>query len=351
MAQKKRKLKIKATFSKKRIIAGAIVFALIIASMPFYAFFQNVLSTERRWKDNGAGLAVTFIDVGQNDAAFIRLPNGSNMLIISGGDVSKRAAGNFRSALSNRVKGNEKIINHVVFSHNFRMPGASVNHIFGNYKVENFYFGAAAIGFVNFALDSDAFVHMPVMNEVSIYNSDGLIVVLFAPAVLDVDDDNNSVIVYIKYKDRGFLFMGGAKEAQEKWLVENYGNQIENTTVLKLAQHGDNNASRMDFLNAVQPGFAIISTSGRNGFPHPAVINRLNLLDKKPRVLRTDRRGNISLFVSNRSVSKTASGVGVRTQKGTPGVNWFVLCSAAMVLGFIGIFAVRIGFEKNKKSP
>ncbi|MCK5512027.1 MAG: MBL fold metallo-hydrolase, partial [Thermodesulfovibrionia bacterium] len=63
--------------------------------------------------------------------------------------------------------------------------------------------------------------------------------------------------------------------------------------ILKVAHHGENDASSDDFLKRVKPEIAIITVSTMNQYaqPHQNVLNRLAQVGA--RIYRTDINGNI----------------------------------------------------------
>jgi len=65
------------------------------------------------------------------------------------------------------------------------------------------------------------------------------------------------------------------------------------SNILKVAHHGSNSSSTMDFLQAVEPEISIIMCGVNNqyGHPHQPTLDRLN--DIGTEVFRTDIHGNI----------------------------------------------------------
>ena len=72
--------------------------------------------------------------------------------------------------------------------------------------------------------------------------------------------------------------------------------------VLKIAHHGSAFSSTMEFLNNVQPKYAVISVGKGNPYSHPTeeVLERLR--DIGALVLRTDELGTIVLKSDGESI-------------------------------------------------
>lgn len=105
-----------------------------------------------------------------------------------------------------------------------------------------------------------------------------------------------SVVIRLIYGETSFLFTGDAGTASEnEMLAAKFDLQAD---VLKVAHHGSETATSEEFLDAVQPTYAVISVgSGNNyGLPDEEVLSRLE--DRGIETLRTDDQGTIR-FVSD----------------------------------------------------
>lgn len=98
-----------------------------------------------------------------------------------------------------------------------------------------------------------------------------------------VDDDNlnnTSIIVKLTFGKTSFLFTGDAEKLEEYTLLsrdfEEGGGTLK-SDILKVAHHGSKSSSTDDFIEAVDPEYAIISCGADNeyGHPHSEVLQRL----------------------------------------------------------------------------
>lgn len=103
--------------------------------------------------------------------------------------------------------------------------------------------------------------------------------------------NNSSVVVRVDYKDKSFLFQGDAEKKSEKDILKQDFNL--NADVIKLGHHGSKTSSTDDYLDAVNPTFAIISCGVNNQYnlPSEETIQKLN--DRKIQFCRTDVNGTI----------------------------------------------------------
>lgn len=121
------------------------------------------------------------------------------------------------------------------------------------------------------------------------YLGDAELTVLSPSKKYDIQNDN-SLVIKLVYGDISFLFTGDAsKEAEETILKENFDLK---STVLKVSHHGSSSATTQEFLNAVSPKYAVISTGVENKYlPNREVIERIEGFGSE--ILRTDIDGTI----------------------------------------------------------
>ncbi len=118
---------------------------------------------------------------------------------------------------------------------------------------------------------------------------------LFAvPGVRDssagLSSNEASELVKAQYGKIAVLFTGDIPVASEKILTEKYGEFLK-SEILKVSHHGSKTGTSDLFLDAVQPGYALISAGRGNSFNHPSpeVIERLKR--RGVSIQRTDTDG------------------------------------------------------------
>ena len=84
----------------------------------------------------------------------------------------------------------------------------------------------------------------------------------------DYDNENdNSSVIYLKFNNYKFLFMGDAGEKRENDILEKY--DLKNIDFLKIGHHGSNTSSSKEFISKVKPKYSLISVGKNNRYGHP----------------------------------------------------------------------------------
>jgi beta-lactamase superfamily II metal-dependent hydrolase len=113
------------------------------------------------------------------------------------------------------------------------------------------------------------------------------------------DDNDNSVLLKLKYGKASFLFTGDCG-----WKCENEIMKTEkiDVDVLKVGHHGSKYSSSERFLEKTTPAIAIISV-GKNSYGHPTneTLERLEKVNAD--VYRTDMDGSIILATDGKTYS------------------------------------------------
>lgn len=107
--------------------------------------------------------------------------------------------------------------------------------------------------------------------------------------------NEEGIFVLCSAGDFDVLITGDADSSVEAMLVKYFS--IPDVELLMVGHHGSNNSTSMEFLEAINPEYAIIS-SGYNsyGHPDPRVLERLNRADVE--IYRTDQHGHVTVAAS-----------------------------------------------------
>ena len=112
--------------------------------------------------------------------------------------------------------------------------------------------------------------------------------------------NDNSIVFRLVYGSARILFTGDAEEAAEESLLAS--GQDLSADVLKVGHHGSRWSTTPRFLTAVRPRAAVISAGRNNSFAHPSkeVLERLK--DRRVEIFRTDQQGAITVETDGRKV-------------------------------------------------
>ncbi len=273
-----------------------------------------------------------FIDVAQGDAMLLRFndPSGTvNVLLDAGSDSSSDVvtAEDLTSYLS-AVLGDEAI-DIAIVTHPDTDHYDMMDEVFEAFTVEQVYYNdvnknqtyegfiedvSAELGNEGCPVPANGGTY-PVLNE------ENYSLTIYAPGYgmfydggvddngrpeLDADASNGmSLIVKVEVEGRKLLFTGdatgsGTDDAMtgtEQWFIENCYTAGDDYDFLKVAHHGSNTSSALQFLQTINPEYCVISCDDgtKHGHPDPEVMNKL--FDEGVVTYRTNRHGNIVLLI------------------------------------------------------
>ena len=259
------------------------------------------------WTQPDGLMRVTFLDVGQGDAAVISFPGGSHWLVDGGDSWEGGDAGRNHVVPFLRWAGIRRL-DGVVLSHPNRDHYGGLSSVLKYVKVDTLYEGIDSRYFsLAPELNTAALEHNTgrrlITRGVEIGNNSEWRIYVLSPRIEDQDAiginemNEYSLTMQIIYGKTKFLFTGDISAAVEKALIQKYGSFL-NSDVLKVAHHGSKYSSNNEFLHAVMPEYAVISVGRFNSFGHPTpeTLDRLRSLPVQ--VLRTDSSGAVS-FISD----------------------------------------------------
>ena len=104
----------------------------------------------------------------------------------------------------------------------------------------------------------------------------------------------------VSYGRASFLLTGDLTSANEHCLLQQ-GIHPE-STVLKAGHHGSDTSSSEEFLQAVQPGFAVFCVGRDNRFGHPKATVLRRYQEAGIKIFRTDEDGAVVFHTDGRKM-------------------------------------------------
>ena len=251
-------------------------------------------------------LLVTFLDIGQGDSIFIKMPhNQGNILIDTGGKIEipkeKWARNKNKATLTtSRIipylhsMGIQKL-DYLILSHgDYDHMGEAINLV-NNFKVKKVIFNCGEFNDLEKelirVLDKKKIKYYSCIKELNIDNNK----LHFLQTKFYDNENDNSNVIYTKLDGYKFMFMGDAGIDKEKDILEKYN--VSKIDVLKVGHHGSKTSSSKEFINEINPNYSIISVGKNNRYGHPNKEALNNLEDSK--VYRTDQDGSIMFKFKN----------------------------------------------------
>lgn len=269
---------------------------------PVAAFVVMAIPLARGLQSTPGTLKVTFLSVGQGDAAFVELPDGRTMMIDGGGvrnpdfDVGERVVAPFL-----RSKG-VKRIDYMVLSHAQQDHMGGLLFLAKNMEVGEFWWnGRGHLGALGTALDEKGVTKKAAGYSTGKVDAGGALVEFLGPSSeAGLDANESSLVMKLTYGERSFLFTGDIGEKAEGLLAS----RDLRADVLKAAHHGSKYSSTAPFLEAVSPSVVVVSAGHLNsfGFPHADSLERY--ANAGAEVMRTDVSGAVIVETDGRTLRK-----------------------------------------------
>ena len=243
-------------------------------------------------------LTMTWLDVGQGDAAVIQC--GGQSMLIDGGKPEKSSY--IYAWLQQHGLSYLDVIvaTHVDADHIGGLSGAL------NYASVGTAYCPVTTGttetfqsFVKYLAQQGKQITVPTAGET--FPLGGAQVQILGPLHSAEDSNDNSIVLKVSFGATSFLFTGDAERAEEQDLLS-AGVNLQ-STVLKVGHHGSDTSTSYPFLRAVAPQYAVISVGAGNSYGHPteAVLSRLR--DAGVTTFRTDLQGEITAISDGQTVN------------------------------------------------
>ena len=270
-------------------------------------------------------LRLDLLDVGQGDAALLTFPDGTTLLVDAGGrpEFGMRAGeveGDTTAAVAAaRFERDARGIGEAVVSEYLWWRGrarldyvlathahadhmSGLNDIARNFKVRAALLGRADAGGAEFARLAGTLRGERVPVEL-LGRGDQL---RFGAATVDVlwpprageetqtlSENNDSLVLRVRYGSRAFLLTGDIERDAEAALVA--ARDDLRSDVAKVAHHGSRTSSTESFVAAIRPSVAVISVGLASPYGHPDTQVVARWRASGARVLQTGRSGTVTV--------------------------------------------------------
>ncbi|EHK2344732.1 MBL fold metallo-hydrolase [Clostridium perfringens] len=281
---------------KKKIISSII--GIIVVLLAGY-FGIDLTQDSKVPKDSE--LMISYMDVGQGDAAYIKV-NGNDILI----DAGPRS--NSKELLEQLKAKNIDDFELVIATHPHEDHIGGMVDVFKEYEVKAFYSPKITHTTKTYenlvkAVKDEGLKTKELKGGMVIDLGEGAKFEVFTPQKSEYEELNDySPIMKLSFGDTSYLFTGDAQKLAEEEALAKYKNSLD-SDVIKFGHHGSSSSSSNAFIEAVSPKYGIISCAKDNKYGHPHretldIIKKYNI-----KTFRTDTDGEIILTSYGKSIN------------------------------------------------
>lgn len=281
---------------KKKIISSII--GIIVVLLAGY-FGIDLTQDSKVPKDSE--LMISYMDVGQGDAAYIKV-NGNDILI----DAGPRS--NSKELLEQLKAKNIDDFELVIVTHPHEDHIGGMVDVFKEYEVKAFYSPKITHTTKTYenlvkAVKDEGLKTKELKGGMVIDLGEGAKFEVFTPQKSEYEELNDySPIMKLSFGDTSYLFTGDAEKLAEEEALAKYKTSLD-SDVIKFGHHGSSSSSSNAFIEAVSPKYGIISCAKDNKYGHPHretldIIKKYNI-----KTFRTDTDGEIILTSDGKSIN------------------------------------------------
>ena len=280
-----------------RRVFFSCLFSLVLCD-GLYWITQRYFHTELR---------VSFLDVGQGDAAVVEFP-GSHVMVIDGGGFMSQTFDSGRAIVAPFLW-QKKIgqVDTLVLSHPNLDHYGGLEFLAEHFGVTSFWFNAdkrsksQRFKRLMTTLERNGVEIRPLCSGSQDQEINSVRIQILHPPCSQTGLDTNdaSLVLRLSHGEVDILFSGDVETAGERILLSTSAQLA--SEILKVPHHGSRSSSTLPFLEAVSPQVAIASLGHHNRFrfPAPKVVDRYER--RGVELLRTDQAGTITVLSDGKS--------------------------------------------------
>jgi competence protein ComEC len=259
-------------------------------------------------------LQMTFLDVRQGDSIFVSFPDQANLIIDGGGLLGHSFGEHFEEE---RFDVGEQVVSPFLWSLGVRKLDAVVlthahhDHMSGLEAVlNNFEVGELWVGQNPPVADYVNLLKASLRRSIPIRSFAAGDSIRFHSGELDffnpikdagmsrIPTNNDSLAFRLRLQDRKFLLTGDVERRVEEHMLREEVPLASD--LLKVAHHGSRSSTLPEFLDRVNPLWAVISVAEHSPFGHPHLDVVERLRQRRIAVFRTDRNGAVTVTTDGR---------------------------------------------------
>lgn len=284
---------------------GYVLSGIVTGCILLFTFFSQLPDGK---------LHVIICDVGQGDAAYIKFPDGKDMLIDGGpGGKTPKVLG----CLGKYMPLFDRTIDIVVLTHPQEDHLGGLEEVVKRYEVKNFVHsdvGNTTLGYENILklltekhiteriVGSGEKITIGAVAVSVVWPEQSFLAQKKASNVLGVSNVNDaSVVLKLSYGTFDALFPGDADSHVDGELTKVPLSDPDGIEVLKVPHHGSKTGMTEGFFQWLGPIRLALISVGKNSYGHPAEETIARLEKDGAAVLRTDQKGNIEVVSDGKS--------------------------------------------------
>ena len=282
-----------------KLIRLFTVFIILTISIAMGGCTIEIAENPKSNSETSGELKIHFLDVGQADSILIQ-QGSTTMLIDAGNNGDDKTVKDYITGLG------IKKIDHLIGTHPHEDHIGGLDYIINSFEIGKIYMPKATATTETFkdvltAIKNKGMkVTTPVPGD-SFKLGDATVTVLGPNGETYSETNDYSIVVKISYGNTAFLLTGDAEHISEKEMITK-GFDLK-ADVLKTGHHGSSSSTSQEFLDKVNPKYAVISAEKGNSYGHPHKETVDKLKAKGIPVYRTDESGTIIATSDGKNIS------------------------------------------------
>lgn len=316
---------------KNIVIALILIFIIVILSIIYTN--NNSTNSEIDYKYTNINidsdqLNIFYFNVGQADCTLITI-NNKNMLIDAGQDSDGEYIVEFLE------EKNIKKLDYFIITHGDIDHSGGAKDIINSINIENMFMPQGIIESEEEyqeikELAEKQEIQMPKVEVDQEFSLDvASFKIISVKNNIDCEPNDSSIVIRLNYLNTNYLFMGDATTDIEDEI------ECDAVDVLKVGHHGSGSSTSTEFLEKVQPKYAIISAGNHKGYNHPSeeVLERLrNFGIRDENIYITKNQGTIWVTSDGNNISiECREGINLDGTGRLSFKNIFYVCSFCLI--------------------